>query len=320
MKKLKATTTPKVTSPKPRKLASKVTSKADSVRADGNAASRFIDERIQSLGDWRGATLARMRALILEADPDVTEEWKWMGTPVWSHAGNICTGETYKQVVKLTFARGASLDDPHGLFNSSLDGNTRRAIDLREGEGLDAKAFKALIKAAVAENLRVVAAKSKATTKGIVKAKMDAEAINPAKKTTAKKVALLAGGNPQIAKADGDAPVQSYINAMPGWKRELGKRIDALIERAVPQVRKAVKWNSPFYGVEGKGWFLSFHVFTKYVKVTFLNGISLEPIPPGHTARTKDARWIDLHESDLLDESQLTKWVKQAASIPGWNP
>jgi hypothetical protein len=137
------------------------TKPAASGRAIGEPASRLIDQRIRAVGGWRGQTLAHMRALILEADPEMTEEWKWMGTPVWSHAGNVCTGETYKQVVKLTFARGASLKDPSRLFNSSLEGNTRRAIDIREGEEIDAKAFKALIQAAVAENLRVSAAKSK---------------------------------------------------------------------------------------------------------------------------------------------------------------
>ena len=121
-------------------------------KASGEAASRLIDERIRELGGWRGETLARMRALILEADPEMTEEWKWMGTPVWSHHGNVCTGEAYKKVVKLTFARGATVPDPSGLFNSSLDGNTRRAIDIHEGEQIDADAFKALIQAAVAEN------------------------------------------------------------------------------------------------------------------------------------------------------------------------
>lgn len=116
------------------------------------AASSLIDQRIADLGDWRGVTLAQMRALILEAAPDITEEWKWMGTPVWAYNGIICTGETYKKVVKLTFAKGASLADPVGLFNSSLDGNTRRAIDIFEGATVDASAFKALILAAVALN------------------------------------------------------------------------------------------------------------------------------------------------------------------------
>jgi hypothetical protein len=114
--------------------------------------SRMIDERIRELGDWRGKTLARLRALIKQADPEVVEEWKWRGVPVWSHDGLICTGETYKSVVKMTFAKGATLDDPSGLFNSSLDGNTRRAIDFREGEEIDEKALKALIRAAVTLN------------------------------------------------------------------------------------------------------------------------------------------------------------------------
>src|SRR5215210_5702642 len=119
----------------------------------GEAASRLIDQRILELGGWRGETLARMRKLILEADPEMTEEWKWMGTPVWSHHGIVCTGESYKKVVKLTFARGASIPDPSRLFNSSLEGNTRRAIDIHEGEEVDAGAFKALVKAAVAQNV-----------------------------------------------------------------------------------------------------------------------------------------------------------------------
>jgi hypothetical protein len=123
-------------------------------RAIGAAASRLIDDRIREVGGWRGETLSRMRTLILAADPAMTEEWKWMGTPVWSHDGNVCTGEVYKQVVKLTFAKGASLSDPSGLFNSSLEGNTRRAIDIREGEKVDARAFKALVKAAVKLNAR----------------------------------------------------------------------------------------------------------------------------------------------------------------------
>jgi hypothetical protein len=120
--------------------------------ATGKSASRLIDERIRDLGGWRGGTLARMRALILEADPEMIEEWKWMGTPVWSHDGIVCTGETYTKVVKLTFARGARVPDPSGLFNSSLEGNTRRAIDIHEGEEVDAGAFKALVEAAVAQN------------------------------------------------------------------------------------------------------------------------------------------------------------------------
>ncbi|HEY9348357.1 MAG TPA: DUF1801 domain-containing protein [Inquilinus sp.] len=119
----------------------------------GDSTSRLIDARIEELGDWRGQTLARVRALIQQADPEVVEEWKWRGVPVWSHAGILCTGETYKAVVKLTFAKGAALADPSGLFNSSLDGNTRRAIDIREGEAIDEPALQALIRAAAALNL-----------------------------------------------------------------------------------------------------------------------------------------------------------------------
>ena len=136
----------------------------------------------------------------------------------------------------------------------------------------------------------------------------------------AKPVKLLSGGNPQIAKADGDTPVQAYIAVMPGWKRDLGKRLDALIAQSVPKVLKAVKWNSPFYGMENQGWFLSFHVFTHYVKVTFFSGTSLRPIPPGGTVKSKDARWIDIREEDQLDATQMATWVKQAAALPGWVP
>jgi hypothetical protein len=133
-------------------------------------------------------------------------------------------------------------------------------------------------------------------------------------------VVLLSGGNPQIAKADGDAPVQAYIAAMPGWKSDLGKRLDALIVRTVPGVRKAVKWNSPFYGSGEQGWFLSFHVLTRYVKVTFFKGTSLQPVPPGGTEKSKDARWIDIYEGDELDEVLMSNWVRQAAALPGWVP
>ena len=131
-----------------------------------------------------------------------------------------------------------------------------------------------------------------------------------------KAVVLLSGGNPQIAKGDGDAPVQAYIAAMPGWKREVGKRLDAVIVRSVPNVRKAVKWNTPMYGIEGQGWFLGFHVFTRYVKVAFFRGASLRPAPPG-ASKDKHTRYLDIHEGDELDEALFAKWVKQAAALPG---
>src|SRR5262245_57258553 len=136
-----------------------------------------------------------------------------------------------------------------------------------------------------------------------------------AKKKPTKKPALLSGGNPQIAKADGDAPVQAYIAAIPGWKREVARRFDALVVKAVPKVQKAVKWNSPFYGLEGQGWFLSFHCFTKYVKVTFFKGGALRPLPPGES-KQKEVRYLDIHVDDEIHEAQLAKWAKQASKIP----
>jgi len=132
--------------------------------------------------------------------------------------------------------------------------------------------------------------------------------------TTAKPI-LLSGGNPQIAKGYGDAPVQAYIAAMPGWKSELGRRLDALVERTVPGVVKAVKWNSPFYGVEENLWFLSFHCFTHYVKVTFLNGAGLHPLPPG-ASKHPQVRYLDIREGNM-DEAQFTDWVRQASRLPG---
>src|SRR5262245_19756266 len=132
----------------------------------------------------------------------------------------------------------------------------------------------------------------------------------------AAKPTLLSGGNPQIGKGDGDAPVQAYIAAMPGWKRDIGRRLDALIVRNVPGVLKAVKWNSPFYGVEKGVWFLSFHCFTKYVKLAFFRGAALRPVPPGES-KHKQVRYLDIHEDDALDEAQLAAWVKQASELPG---
>ncbi len=130
-------------------------------------------------------------------------------------------------------------------------------------------------------------------------------------------VRLLSGGNPQIARADGDAPVQAYIAAMPEWKTGVGRRLDDLITRTVPDVRKAVRWNSPFYGVEGQGWFLSYHVFTRYVKVTFLNGSSLDPLPPVES-KDKDTRYYHIYEDGVIDEELVASWIRQASVIPGW--
>ena len=160
--------------------------------------------------------------------------------------------------------------------------------------------------------------------------KTSSKSVNVAKKVTKKAAArragakptLLTGGNPQIAKADGDAPVQAYIAAMPGWKRAAARRLDALIVRTVPGVRKAVKWNSPFYGVAGQGWFLNFHTFTNYVKVAFFRGTSLRPVPPGES-KHKEVRYLDIHEDDREDNQlydMLATWIRQAAAIPGWEP
>lgn len=129
---------------------------------------------------------------------------------------------------------------------------------------------------------------------------------------------LLAGGNPQIPKGDGDGPVQAYIAAMPGWKQGVGRELDALIERCVPDVRRAVRWNSPFYGVDGQGWFLSYHCLTRYVKVAFLRGSALEPLPPV-ASKDPDARSLHLHEDEAMDAAQLAGWIEQAARLPGWD-
>lgn len=162
--------------------------------------------------------------------------------------------------------------------------------------------------------------KAKSTKAKSTKAKTKTKSTQAkvAKASKGDKVVLLSGGNPQIAKGDGDAPVQAYIAAMPGWKSSIGKRLDTLIARNVPKVHKAVRWNSPFYGIENQGWFLAFHVFTHYVKVTFLNGTSLEPLPPG-PSKDKNTRYLDIREQGF-DEAQFVKWIKQAAALPGWIP
>jgi hypothetical protein len=163
--------------------------------------------------------------------------------------------------------------------------------------------------------------KSKKSVKVSKKVSATAKAAKSRKKALkshsrmAEKPVLLSGGNPQIAKAYGDAPVQAYIAAMPGWKSEIGRRLDALIARAVPGVHKAVKWNSPLYGVDDQGWFLSIHCFTRYVKVAFFRGTSLRPVPPGES-KHKEVRYLDIHEDDDFDEVQLAAWVKQASQLP----
>jgi hypothetical protein len=150
---------------------------------------------------------------------------------------------------------------------------------------------------------------------GASAAKPRKNAMGPSSGKRAKPL-LLSGGNPQIAKGEGDASVQAYLEAMPGWKRDVGRRLDALIERAVPGVRKAVKWNTPFYGIEGQGWFLGFHCLTKYIKVAFFRGTSLRPVPPGES-KQQEVRYLNIHEDDQFDEAQFSGWVKQASQLPG---
>jgi hypothetical protein len=270
--------------------------------------------------DWRADMLDRVRAIITKADPEVVEEVKWRkpsnqmrGVPVWSHAGILCTGEMYKGVVKLTFAKGASLDDPSGLFNASLEGNTRRAIDIREGETINERALQALIRAAVALNVEEKSGRSGAKAKP-----------TPRPEKTAGKVKLLSGGNPQIAKGEGDAPVQAYLAAMPGWKQDIGRRVDEIIRRTVPadRLHKAVKWNSPFYGVDDDGWFLNLHCFNRFVRVAFFRGSSLDPIPQG-VSKYEDVRYYDILEDGSVakggrfEEASFADLVKQAVRLPG---
>jgi hypothetical protein len=277
--------TKKTTSrPKPAK-------KAPSDAGSSSDASQRIDARIKELGDWRGQMLQRVRRIILSADPAIVEQWKW-DNPVWACDGILCTGETYKKIVKLTFPRGASLNDPAGLFNSSLEGKVRRAIDLPEDAQINESALRDLIRAAIALNRGHAAPATAATPK------------------------LLSGGNPQIAKADGDSAVQAYIAAMPGWKQDVGRWLDELITRTIPNVRKAVRWNTPFYGIEGQGWFVGFHCITKYVKVAFFKGAHLRPPPPVES-KQKDVRYYHIHETDPRDEKLVSAWMKQAAALPG---
>lgn len=302
------------------------------VRTAGS--KRATSARPPRTEDWREQVLARVRRLITQAVPDAVEEIKWKrpsngmaGVPVWSTPahnsgtrklpqGIICTGETYKNAVKLTFARGASLADPAGLFNTGRDGRTRRAINIHEGDSIDARAFKSLVRAAAALNRQP----------------RDPSGVHTAPRKPGKQARprLLSGGNPQIAKGLGDAPIRAYIAAMsgggPGWKRRVGERIDAIIEREVPSVRKAVKWNSPLYGAasaeasEGPvgEWFLGVHCMSRYVKVAFFRGASLKPMPP-IASKQKHVRYFHIHEADAgrFDEKQFADWVRQASRIPG---
>jgi hypothetical protein len=203
----------------------------------GDAAADLITRKIESLGDWRGETLARMRALIRAADPDVVETWKW-GGPVWEHDGVVCTGETYKDKVKLTFAKGAALPDPRSLFNASLDGGTRRAIDLRAGDRIDGRAFSALFRAAVVHNGAKAVAKRTATSAGAKKR---------ATKSVAKDAAKPAAKDATEAAAGKPATIAAYLAAAPGAGRPLLRRLHAILAEAAPHARQVMKWNAPFF-------------------------------------------------------------------------
>jgi hypothetical protein len=157
-----------------------------------------------------------------------------------------------------------------------------------------------------------------ALSEGAREAALDGQGRQDKKPKEPARPVLLSGGNPQIAKADGDAPVRVYIAAMPGWKGEVGRRLDVIIVRTVPDVKKAVRWNSPVYGMQGQGWFLNFHCFTKWVRVAFFKGASLDPLPPGDS-KQKDVRYLDIPEDQPLDEAQFAAWVKQASQVPGWD-
>jgi hypothetical protein len=262
----------------------------------------------------------RLRTEIERALPDATSK-VWHGAPVWFVGDTPVVGYSVpaRGGVTLLFWNGQAFGDPAlnpvGKF---------KAAQIRFGSPAEIQlpALRRWLRKAGTElwdfsSLRPrKPARSATRTKSPPKA--DARA-GPGASQSGGAVKLLSGGNPQVAKADGEAPVRAYIAAMPGWKREIGESLDALVARTVPGVRKAVKWNSPFYGVEGRGWFLSFHCFTKYVKVTFFRGASLRPVPPG-PSKDKNVRYLDIHEGDEFDEARLADWVKQAAALSGWAP
>jgi hypothetical protein len=251
----------------------------DSERATGEPASRLIDQRIRNLGGWRGETLARMRALILDADPGMTEEWKW-NNPVWSHHGIVCTGEAYTKVVKLTFARGASIPDPSRLFNSSLEGNTRRAIDIHEGEEVDAGAFQALVKAAVARN------------------------GPPAKKADESK--------PAGHDVSGDDPLAAYARAQPPALRTMCDRLRALISAALPDATSKVWHGSPVWFL-GDNPVVGYNATAKAVNLLFWNGQAFDEagLQPVGKYRAAQARFSD---AAAIDPKAVCRWLKKAKS------
>lgn len=275
-----------------------MTEEASKKSSDPLSAVERINARIAEMGDWRGQRLADFRALIHEAEPDVTEELQGKGTIGWTYNGVFAVGDAHKDKVKLTFHSGATLRDANNLFNARPGEDKSRTINSFETDEIDGASFKRLVRAAVSYNTKQILSKAKGGM-------LDGKPV------------LLSGGNPQIPKSDGDAPVQAYIAAIPRWKRDLARRLDEIVVGNVPEVRKAMRWNSPFYGIKGQGWFVSYHVFSRYIKVTFLNGALLDPVPPGG-GKDPDSRWIDIYEGKL-DEEQMAEWVRQSAALPGWD-
>lgn len=262
------------------------------------AASEAVAAYIDAAAEPARTRIRTLRSLIRKEAPDAVERIAY-GLPTWHRGENLLHLGAFARHIGVYPGPAAieAFADELKSFSTS-----RGAIQLPHDRDLPVD----LVRRIVRWRLEQVTDKRKPGPKAKPRA------------SGAKPVRLLSGGNPQIAKAEGDAPVQAYIAAMPGWKRDIGKRLDALIVRNVPNVRKAVKWNSPFYGIDGQGWFLSFHAFTRYVKVTFFRGTSLRPVPPG-ASKHRDVRYVDLHEDDL-DEAQMAKWVRQAAALPGWIP
>ena len=293
------------------------------------AKPRTIDEYLAGVDDDQRAALNRLRRVIQSAAPRA-EECISYGLAAFRLDGRalVAFGATRDHCAffPMSGTTIASHADRLGRYKTS-----KGTIPFQPDNPLPMALVRLLVKARIAENAALQTKPRKSATKsppkagappkakpGAREAKQSGSKVKPIKVREGEKapVVLLSGGNPQIAKADGDAPVQAYIAAMPGWKSDFGKRLDALIVHNVPNVRKAVRWNTPFYGIEGQGWFLGFHVFTRYVKVSFFRGTSLRPLPPGES-KQKEVRYLDIHEDDQLDEAQLAAWVKQASELPG---
>lgn len=267
------------------------------MRKGSKVQAREIDEYIAGFPPHVQTILRKVRATIRKAAPRAEETLSYR-MPAFTLDGPLVYFAAFTNHIGFY---PPVRNDPRLSAKTARYANEKGNLRFPLDEPIPYTLITQLVKARVRDNQARAASRKK-------------RAVGP--RQVKRQTVLLAGGNPQIAKADGDAPVQAYIDAIPGWKRETARRLDALVTRAVPGVHKAVRWNSPMYGVKDRGWFLSFHVFTRYVKVTFFKGTSLRPVPPGGTG--KDSRWVDLHEGDF-DETQLRQWIRQAAAIPGWS-